>query len=64
MSRSHQMEELYRSLRRRRRPEDIAQLIAESTEIGIDRDTAKLLQCASKGSLKKNWCWMKAISLR
>lgn len=62
MSRSPQIEELYESLRRRRRPEDIAQLIADSPEVEIDRATAKLLQRASKGSLKKNWFGYSSMS--
>lgn len=62
MSRSTQFEELYESLRRRRRPEDIAQLIAESPEIEMDRGTAKLLQRASKGSLKQNWFGYSSMS--
>ena len=62
MSRSTQIEELYESLRRRRRPEDIAQLIAESPEIEIDPRTAKLLKRASKGSLIQNWFGYSSMS--
>jgi hypothetical protein len=62
MSRSTHIKELYESLRRRRRPEDIAQLIAESPEIEIDPGTAKLLKFASKGSLIQNWFGYSSMS--
>lgn len=62
MSPSKQLQELYESLRRRRRPEDIVQLIVESPEIANDPETAKLLQRASKESLKQNWFGYSSMS--
>lgn len=47
------MKELFESLNKRRRPEDIAQLIREQLQGRLDRKQEALLERAARGSLKR-----------